>query len=116
MNINSDFFLNYAELSFDGNFIVAALNLNSVVFWINPWGYPSNVTNIIANYSINYRQISNNLFCTMVKFVYGSLTVPSILLSCNDSYIQANVNFSSNSMTTVLNFDKFSNCQDVDKF
>ena len=52
----------------------------------------------------------------MVKFVYGSLTVPSILLSCNDSYIQANVNFSSNSMTTVLNFDKFSNCQDVDKF
>lgn len=115
-SIEEDFIIDFNSIKLDDGFMVVALDLNNLIFWINPTLSNSNSTIIQANYMIPYRSASNNLICTKVKFVFASSTSPSIILSCNKSYIQIDVDFEAMMLTPVLTYAKFANCEDIDKF
>jgi len=94
---------------------VVGLDLLSLSLWTNLTA-PTNVSAVVkANFTLNYQSVLNQS-CDNVKITYPlSLTQANLLLSCTTTYFEIAADFTTPSITILQIYQKFLNCNPVDK-
>jgi len=112
------FFIDYDVQAFGNSFLVVALDLTKMSFWVKPALPPTQNPNIVADYIIEYSQ-ELGYSCNKIQIVSANGSAANMLLGCSSSYLQIEVSLNQGSLqiSNILNtFNKFINCAGINKF
>lgn len=111
------FFIDFDQQLTSSGLIIIGLDVYIVSIWLNPT-LSSNSSVIQTNHTINYYNILG-YSCSKVKIVSASPTAANVILSCPSGLQQVVLNYgptASPSISKVMTFTKFANCEAVDRF
>jgi hypothetical protein len=112
------FFIDFDQTLTPQGLLVVGLDIYKLSVWIDPMMQPLGGSAIPADFIVDYeKQLGYS--CSKVKIVAAGLTKINVVLSCTNGYQQVEIPLTSpnnSTVTPILSFSKFANCEGIDRF